>query len=63
MSFINYIKETRVELTHVTWPTQKQAIAFTIIVIGVSVGVAALLGFFDAAFAWGLEQLINTTGV
>ena len=63
MSFTNYIKETKAELNHVTWPTQKQAIAFTVIVIGVSIGIAAALGLFDAIFARGLEQLINTVGV
>ncbi len=63
MSFVNYIKETRAELAHVSWPTQNQTIAFTAIVIAVSVGVAALLGLFDGIFAWALEQLISRGGI
>lgn len=63
MSFANYIKETKAELNHVTWPTQKQTIAFTGVVIGVSIGVAAMLGLFDGIYAWGLEQLVFKFGV
>jgi len=31
-----YIKSTRAEMKHVSWPTRKQAIIFTIIVIAIS---------------------------
>ncbi len=63
MSFTNYIKETKAELNHVTWPSQKQAVAFTAVVVVVSVVIAAMLGFFDGVYAWGLEQLITKFGV
>lgn len=55
MKIVEYVKDTRSELKHVSWPTRKQAIAFTIIVIAVSLGVAAFLGFFDYIFT----QVIN----
>jgi len=42
----NYIKDTRNELKHVNWPTKKQTINFTILVIGVSLAVAVFMGFF-----------------
>lgn len=63
MSLINYIKETKTEMTHVTWPTQKQAIAYTAVVIAVSLLVASLLGLFDGIYSWALEQLISIIGV
>ncbi len=58
MSIIEYIKETRVELKHVSWPTKKQSIVFTIVVILLSLGVAIFLGIFDFIFGKGLETLL-----
>ncbi len=58
MSITDYLRETKVELKHVTWPTRGQAIAFTIIVILISVGVAAFLGFFDFIFSTILSKFI-----
>jgi len=58
-SFIEYIKAVRSELTHVSWPSQSQAILYTILVIAISIGVALLLGAFDFIFTLGLEQLIR----
>jgi len=56
---VNYIKESRLELKKVTWPTRKEAIQHSLLVIGISVGVAAILGLADYAFSWGIEQIIN----
>ncbi len=50
MALAEYIKETRAELTHVSWATQKQWIELTITVLVVSLGVAFFLGFFDYLF-------------
>lgn len=58
MSITSYIKETKAEIKHVSWPTRKQAINFTLIVIGVSALTAILLGVFDSLFSLGLEKLI-----
>jgi len=43
----NYLKETKTELKHVSWPTQAQTTTFTVLVILISLFVAFLLGFFD----------------
>lgn len=55
---IEYIKAVQGEFTHVSWPTRDQAIAYTALVIGISVFVALLLGGFDFIFTFGLEKLI-----
>ena len=44
---VEYLKETKTELKHVIWPTRAQTIAFTLIVIALSILVAYFLGFFD----------------
>ncbi|MEA2112630.1 MAG: preprotein translocase subunit SecE [Patescibacteria group bacterium] len=56
--FINYIKDTRGELKHVSWPTKKQSIWFTVIVIIVSLITSFFLGFFDFIFSLGLDKFI-----
>lgn len=56
---IEYLKETRAEFKHVTWPTKMQAIYYTIAVIVVSIFIAYYLGLFDYIFKMGLERLIT----
>lgn len=53
-----YIRDTRGEFKHVSWPTRQQAIAFTIVVIVISLFVAFFLGFFDFLFQTGLSKII-----
>ena len=59
MKLIDYIKDTRGELKHVSWPTQRQATAFTILVILISLFTAFFLGFFDFIFTTLLDILIS----
>jgi preprotein translocase SecE subunit len=59
MSIISYFKETRAELSQVTWPTFNQALLFTVSVIVISALVAYFLGFFDFLFSLGLGKLLN----
>jgi len=58
MRATEYIKETRAEMKHVNWPTRKQAIAFTVAVISISVAVALFLGLFDYLFSTILKAFI-----
>ncbi|NDE68255.1 preprotein translocase subunit SecE [bacterium] len=51
MKITEYVKETQAEMGHVTWPTRKQAIAYAVLVIVISVVTAAFLGVFDYAFS------------
>ena len=53
-----YIKETRAELKHVSWPTRRQATVFTVVVIVISLITAAYLGAFDYIFTSLLKLVI-----
>jgi len=55
---INYIKASKAELSFVNWPTKKQTINYTIVVIGISLFVAAFLGFFDKVFSFLLQVFV-----
>lgn len=56
--FKQYIKETKGELKHVSWPTKNQTITFTSAVIVISVAVSFYLAFFDKIFMLGLQKLL-----
>ncbi|MFA6254465.1 MAG: preprotein translocase subunit SecE [Patescibacteria group bacterium] len=43
----NYLKASQQELKKVVWPSKKEVIRHTLLVIGISVGVAAFLGIAD----------------
>ncbi len=58
MKITEYIKETRAEMAHVTWPTRKQAISYSIVVVAVSIATALTLGLFDYIFAQLLTLVV-----
>lgn len=55
----NYIRATRGELKHVSWPTQKQTIIYTVLVISISVVTAIYLGLLDNGLTRGLEAIFQ----
>ena len=58
MILTDYIKETAAELKHVSWPSRKQTLAFTIIVILVSLATAIFLSFFDGIFTAAIKHFL-----
>lgn len=56
---IEYLKDTRAEMKHVSWPTKDQTVSYTVLVILLSVVVAIFLGVFDAAFRKLLELVVK----
>ena len=59
MSITTYLKETRAEFKHVTWPTRKQAIMYSVAVVVISLFIAYFLGAFDRIFQFGLGKLLG----
>ena len=55
----NFFAEARQEFRHVNWPTRREAIRLTAIVIGISLGLALFLGFFDYIFANIIKNFIS----
>lgn len=45
-----FLKEVRLEMKKVNWPTRQETIRYTLIVIGVVVIVSIFLGGFDFIF-------------
>jgi preprotein translocase subunit SecE len=56
----NYLRDTQAELKHVAWPTQRQAMVYTALVIIISGLTALFVGVFDRVFTKALDLLIHT---
>jgi preprotein translocase subunit SecE len=56
---IKYLKETRAELRKVSWPTWREALNLTGIVIAVTVFMAVLLGVMDFVFSKFFSLIIH----
>ena len=52
---VKYLRETRAELTKVTWPTRQEWLRLSAIVLAVTVAMALILGVTDAVAA----QIMN----
>ena len=59
MGLSDYLKSTKGEMKHVSWPTRRQVAIFTVTVIAVSLGTALFLGFFDFIFSSILKNVIT----
>ena len=58
-----YFRETWAELKKVRWPTRQEAQNLTLIVLGVTVGMALILGLLDLFFSWEFTGLIEANPV
>lgn len=54
-----YFKGSIAEMKKVIWPSKKQTTTYTLVVIGMSIGIALFLGLLDYIFNIGLEVLIK----
>lgn len=55
---VEFLKDVRVELSKVNWPTKDQTIQYTLVVIGVSVFLAVFLGAIDYGLEFGLTKFL-----
>jgi len=60
---VAYLKETRAELRKVHWPSQQEARTLTLVVMGVTVVMAVLLGLLDFLFDRLLNGIVNLSPV
>lgn len=56
-----YLRESKEEMKKVTWPSKQEISRYTILVIVLSLIVAAFFGGLDWLLNLGLEQLISLT--
>lgn len=57
-TMIQYFKDVRSEMKHVSWPTQRQAAVYTAVVIAISLATAIYLGLWDYLFTTIIKRII-----
>lgn len=55
---LSYVKESRAELGKVIWPTRRETIRLTIVVVLISILVGAYIAGLDALFAKIAEKTL-----
>lgn len=55
---LEYFKQVRAELKHVSWPSTRETVVYTVIVAAVSIAVAIYLGVLDYFFSLAIERII-----
>ncbi|MDB5255169.1 MAG: SecE/Sec61-gamma subunit of protein translocation complex [Candidatus Nomurabacteria bacterium] len=58
MSIATFLKETQKELKYVVWPSRARTIAYTLIILVLSLGLGYLIHGFDVGFRALLGTLI-----
>ena len=53
-----FLKEVKLEVKKVNWPTRHQTIRYTLIILGISLVIAVFLGGLDFLFTMLLEKFI-----
>ncbi|MBI4137663.1 MAG: preprotein translocase subunit SecE [Candidatus Sungbacteria bacterium] len=56
--FLTFLKESRLELKKVTWPTRRETVRATLSVIVVSALFAVFLGALDYLFQLALQAVL-----
>lgn len=59
---IQFLKEVKIELSKVTWPTRKQAIVLTGTVIAFAITLALFISLWDLIFTRVVEFLAGKLG-
>lgn len=54
----NYLRDTAAEMKHVSWPTQTQALIYTVLVVGICTVTAIMLSSFDYVFTSLLNMVV-----
>ncbi|MGH2389717.1 MAG: preprotein translocase subunit SecE [Chloroflexota bacterium] len=60
LSIARYLRDSRIELKKVTWPTREQTINLTIVVCVVCVAISLFLGGLDWIFAEFIKLLAGS---
>lgn len=55
---VTFLKEVKVELAKVSWPTKQQTAKYTLVVIGVSLFFAVVLGALDIFYEFLIDKFL-----
>lgn len=56
---LTYLKHVREEFAHIVWPSNRTAIAHTLVVIFIAAVIALLVGLLDYVFGSAVNHIIG----
>lgn len=59
IAFTSYVRSSIEELKKVAWPTRAETVRYSLLVIGVSLATALLIGVLDFILTLGVEAVIR----
>ncbi|MEK9155071.1 MAG: preprotein translocase subunit SecE [Patescibacteria group bacterium] len=59
---VKYFREAKMELEKVSWPTRKDTIVYSSLVLGLSIATALFIGVLDLGLTKSLEYLVAAIG-
>ena len=54
-----FVRETRAEIGKVTWPTRKETMVSTLMVLILALVAALFFMGVDGLFAWGIREILG----
>lgn len=55
---LEFLQETKAELYKVSWPTRKEMVRHTLVVVGISFFAAIFLGTLDSLFSFLAQKFL-----
>lgn len=59
MNLLSYLGEVKAEMVKVVWPTRKQVVELTVLVIAISIIVGVYVGGLDFVFTNVLNKILG----
>jgi preprotein translocase subunit SecE len=57
-----YLRDTRIELRKVVWPTREETINLSTVVLVVTLAMTLILGGLDSVFSWLVGTILQVAG-
>jgi len=54
-----YLKHVREEFAHIVWPTSRTALSHTLVVIGIALALALVVGLLDYLFGSVVSRVVG----
>ncbi len=58
MKIVDYIRDTKGELKHVSWLPSRMVVGYTVLVVAVVIAVSLFLAVFDGGFGYLIERFV-----
>lgn len=58
-ALVTYLKASVEELRKVAWPSRAETVRYSLLVIGITVGLAAAIGLLDFGLTIGVEKIVT----